>query len=68
MLAIIIQDKDAKALLDKLKLASFDDYCCRISEIFGISSEGRKAMVEEIHRRFHYVVTCWLQEQGARAI
>jgi hypothetical protein len=68
MRAIIIDNKDAAALLDRLKLESFNDYCCRVSEIFSISDEGRKAMVNEIHRRFHYVVTSWLQEQGANTV
>lgn len=66
MRAIIIDDKDAKALLDKLKLQSFDTYGDRVSEIYGIPVEARKAYIEEIHRRFHFVVCGWLQEQGAK--
>ena len=68
MKAIIIDDKDCPALLDQLKLATFDDYCCRVSELHGISVEARKAMVAEIHRRFHYIVVRWLQEQGASCV
>lgn len=68
MRAIIVDEKDVLAFLDQLKLATFDDYCGRTSEIYGISVEVRKAMVEEIHRRFHYVVVRWLQEQGASCV
>lgn len=65
MKAIIFEDKDGKALLDKLKLESLENYCTVTAEIHGISKEGHKAMVTEIHRRFHYVVCTWLREQGA---
>lgn len=68
MRAIIIDDKDAKALLDKLKLESLENYCTRTSEIYGISPEARKAFLEEVHRRFHYVVCTWLQQQGASTV
>jgi hypothetical protein len=70
MKAIIIQDHDAKALLDKLKLESMQD------EIAGYGIEAleawrsfppsvRKAILERLHRKFHYHVCNWLQEQGA---
>jgi phage terminase large subunit GpA-like protein len=56
MRAIIIEDKDAKALLDKLKLVKFTELPMR--------SEISKAAIDYTHRQFHYVVTKWLQEQG----
>ncbi len=68
MRVIVIDDKDALALLDRLKLTTFEDYCCRTSEIYDIGADARKAMVEEIHRRFHFVVSSWLREQGANTV
>ncbi len=65
MKAIIIEEKDCKALLGRLKLESFNNYGDRVSEIYGISEEVRAAYISEVHRRFHYVVTTWLQEQGS---
>lgn len=73
MRAIIIDDKDASALLDQLKLEAFT------SEPFGASTrhviEDRKLRPEEyrmladdIHRRFYFIVTRWLQEQGASCV
>jgi hypothetical protein len=56
MKAIIIQDKDAKALLDKLKLENFE------------TREPDKELVNRIHRKFHYIVSSWLSEQGAEII
>lgn len=73
MRAIIIDDKDATALLDQLKLQAFT------SEPFGASTrhvlEEHKLtpgeytfLVDDIHRRFHYIVTRWLQDQGASCV
>ncbi len=56
MRVIIIEDKDAKALLDQLKLAQLDKSLMR--------SDANKATIDCIHRGFHYVVTKWLQDQG----
>jgi hypothetical protein len=66
--AIIIDEKDACNLLDQLKLATFEDYAQRECEIYGVSKEARKAIINEIHRAFHYRVTRWLQEQGASCV
>ncbi len=60
MKAIIINDTDARALLDKLKLQS-------------LTADGhifleRPYTIESIHRVFHYVVCRWLQEQGADVV
>lgn len=57
MRAIIIDDKDARALLDSLKI-----------EKMQIALRGAQPVVEEIYRRFHYVVCSWLQEQGADVV
>ena len=71
MRAIIIDDKDARALIDQLTLASMDSrnlggYNVGESEAwFTLSENTRRAIVDVLHRRFHYVVTRWLQDQGA---
>ena len=56
MRAIIIEDKDAKALIDQLKLEAMTETNMR--------PEVSKAAIKIIHRRFHFIVTQWLQEQG----
>lgn len=62
MRAIIISDADARALLDQLKLTSLQaDNIMR-------DDHDRPPTVSEIHRAFHYVVTRWLQEQGADCV
>lgn len=60
MRAIIIDDKDAKALLDKLELRRL-----RADNILMNTPPEGTAMVDWIHRAFHYEVVRWLQEQGA---
>lgn len=62
MKAIIIQDTDARALLDKLKLESM-----REAGHFREDSGGPPS-IASIHRAFHYVVCRWLQEQGADTV
>lgn len=59
MRAIIIDDKDARALLDRLKLTVLQ------KEHFLRSDPANPPTAEDIHRAFHYVVCRWLQEQGA---
>lgn len=59
MRAIIIDDKDARALLDKLELKAL-----RADNIMR-ADHAKPPTVEEIHRAFVYVVVRWLQEQGA---
>ena len=56
MRAIIIDDKDAKALLKLLELSEFQQIKERHQDW---------PLIQEVHRKFHYVVCCWLQEQGA---
>lgn len=65
MKAIIIQDEDARALLDKLKLEKFE------AEPSGyladqVSSELYKCVVDDVYGKFHYIVCRWLQDQGAQ--
>jgi hypothetical protein len=62
MKAIIISDMDARALLDKLKLKSL------CSDNILRADPSRPATMDEMHRAFHYVVTRWLQEQGADCV
>lgn len=59
MKAIIIQDTDARALLDKLELTAMRGAGHMRDD------PGRPATASEMHRAFHYVVMRWLQEQGA---
>jgi hypothetical protein len=95
MRAIIIDHKDALALLDQLKLETMDasgrDYPTveievrrildkklgPLSDDKAIETSGAVAsllcgpsgeIVKEIHRRFHFVVVRWLQEQGASCV
>ena len=62
MKVIVISDSDARALLDQLELTKMkganhfrEDY-------------DRPATAEQIHRAFHYIVTRWLQDQGADCV
>ena len=77
MRAIIIQDKDAKALVDKLKLESLEgtDHAFRgavqhLDLLDKLTPFERDtllgALVSGIHSSFHYHVVRWLQEQGAQ--
>jgi len=60
MRAIIIEDKDAKALLDRLEL----DTLRGCGELSGIDP----VLVERIHRHFHFIVCSWLQQQGCEVV
>jgi len=58
MKAVIIEDKDAKALVDKLELVKLrkrvqDSEADVVNDDFG-----------KLHRIFHYEVVSWLQAQG----
>lgn len=61
MKAIIISDMDARALLQSLELTA-------MRGANHIVREKPQPTVEEIHRAFHYIVTRWLQEQGANVV
>lgn len=57
MRAIIIEDKDAKALVQSLALDALYQH---------ETNPDAREKITEIHRRFHYVVVTWLQDQGAK--
>ncbi len=64
MKAIIISDSDARALINELKLNKFNETRRgTLTERHGQAVV--EAMVDSIHSEFHYIVTRWLQEQGA---
>lgn len=54
MNAIIIDEKDVRSLMAQLELVKFK-----------LKADSRQIPHEEMHRRFHNVVTIWLQEQGS---
>lgn len=64
MRAIIIDDKDARQLLDLLKLEQFKCVGDRLPEALDPEA-WKKAAVGEIHAKFLFVVCRWLQDQGA---
>lgn len=73
MRAIIIDDKDARALLDQLRLEQFEvprsgGTIANLAASAGVPDAVLRQIVSDVHRRFHYVVTGWLQEQGASTI
>lgn len=59
MRVIIIEDKDARTLLDALKLERFEQID-RDKEHWDI--------IQKVHRAFHYHVCTWLQEQGCQVV
>lgn len=67
MRAIIISDAEARALLDKLKLASMHEEGHFRQYNDPIDFE-KPASVSAVHRAFHYVVCRWLQEMGADTV
>ena len=62
MKAIIIEDKDARALLEQLELRALHGGDIMRDDL------SKPPTVSDIHRAFHYVVTRWLQEQGADVV
>jgi hypothetical protein len=70
MRAIIIQDSDAANLLDLLKLEVFGDpqQWSNNDKWQSLPPDVRKAMAEQVHKKFHYIVCRWLQEQGASCV
>lgn len=70
MKAIIIQDADACNLLDLLKLQKFKDpQLWSNNEVWhSIPKTTRDQMASDLHQHFHYIVTRWLQEQGASTV
>lgn len=74
MRAIIIDEKDSSNLLDLLKLEKFTHEPCGYSKTRdlmadrGLTKEEMGWVIEDIHKRFHYIVCRWLQEQGASCV
>lgn len=58
MKAIIIQDHDASNLLDLLELSRFEQDQQKYGEFD----------LDKVHRKFHFIVCRWLQEQGASVV
>lgn len=73
MRAIIIDDKDAKALINQLKLteltlayhATMERYKHLLPENIDLFV---KSVISEVHSQFHYDITRWLQNQGANVL
>jgi len=53
MRIIAVEEKDIKALMEKLELEKFK---LTTNQVFAI---------DEMHRHFHYVVCSWVQEHGS---
>lgn len=68
MKAIIIQDTDARALLDQLKLEALKPTTALWQLQGKLTEDELKKVAEEVHRTFHFVVCRWLQEQGASVV
>jgi hypothetical protein len=67
MRAIIIDDKDAVALVDKLKLVKLSENQLVAHTARNLTGDQLiRTIADELHGRFHYEVVRWLQEQGAR--
>lgn len=70
MKAIIIQESDAANLLDLLKLEKFNTtQMWQHNDVWNAMPERLKQeMLDSLHRKFHYIVCRWLQEQGASCV
>jgi hypothetical protein len=70
MKAIIIQDSDAANLLDLLQLEKFSDpqMWSHNETWHSLPESTRKDMAATLHKKFHYIVCRWLQEQGASCV
>ena len=68
MRAIIIDDKDARALLDSLKLTALQAANHGLSPVHIREGATQKEIIEAAHGTFHYVVCRWLQEQGCNVV
>jgi hypothetical protein len=65
MRAIIIDDKDARALLDSLEMQKLKENRHLLAkEWVDIPPE----LVNTCHRTFHYIVCKWLQDQGCNVV
>jgi hypothetical protein len=62
---ITFTDAEAAGLLDRLALARFDPGTMLACDTKDLTESQRAVILESFHRRFHYEVYRWLQEQGA---
>lgn len=62
MKVIIIEDKDARALVKELEFQYMKEVGVLLH--FNQDDVATKQTVADIHRAFHYVVVRWLQDQG----
>lgn len=65
MRAIIIEDKDARALLDSLEMQKLKENRHLIANEW---HDIPKPLIDACHRTFHYVVCRWLQDQGCDVV
>lgn len=71
MRAIIIDDKDARALLDSLKLEKLNLLTERQfgrSTFWEQEQPAIQALLKDMHSCFHFIVCKWLQDQGASVV
>ena len=70
MKAIIIQESDAANLLDLIQLEKFTDpQMWAHNDVWNaLPEQTKKEMLNNLHRKFHYIVCRWLQEQGASCV
>lgn len=66
MRAIIIQDTDARALLDRLELRARQLDPSMV--LTGANGPEHGKSVGDIHRMLHFEVTRWLQEMGCDVV
>lgn len=59
MRVIIIEDKDARTLLDALKLERFEQID---------SDKEHWPIIQRVYQAFHYRVCTWLQDQGCQIL
>ena len=55
MRVIAVEEKDIRALMEKLELEKFQSDI----PVRGLTT------TDSVHRRFHYVVCSWVQEHGS---
>jgi hypothetical protein len=72
MRAIIVDDKDCRALVEKLELGKMQYEKLGVFDptVAGQNITERnhcKAVVDAVHSKFHYIVIRWLQDQGWRS-
>lgn len=77
MKAIIIQDHDCKALIEKLQLEKLKDRPTvfipgatpeQVEQFNKVYGRWIQDVKNDLYSSFHFVVVRWLQEQGANLI